>query len=535
MTPSDHRARIPEPILPIPAPAPARTLLFAVPRAGRTWPGAARAAAAVAVPALLGVAAGAGSVAAVATLGAFAVAYGEGRPYRTRWRVVAVVGVALVVLAVIGAVAGTIVFRAIAAGGSPSWQMVVVLAMTVTVAVCAFVVDALRLGAPGAFLLLFGLEIAAVLPIAGVTVVQVAMWTSIGAVSALAVAMSGALVRPRTAERTAVAAALRAVDAVAAHDIPATRRTAVHDLHAAWQCLHDARLVGTAHPLVSELGQAHLRCVTVLRGTDHDTAGPEDDLYPQIPLPRPSARYRLARAAHLRGRAVTVVVRLLVACPAAGAVAVATGVGRPDWAVITAAMILHQGPGRILGTYRAVHRFAGTVLGLAFLAVLALLDLHGATLVVAIATLMAGMQMYLSRNYGLAMVFITPLAILLGVLGAPGSLEIVARDRFLETVIGVVAAVGVMWGVWPRAYRRILADADGRVAETMTRIACAEEAREAADLPELRRDLAFDLLESTTAAITAAHTDPVWTSTRWPEHRSLHERGYRILTATRVR
>ncbi len=50
------------------------------------------------------------------------------------------------------------------------------------------------------------------------------------------------------------------------------------------------------------------------------------------------------------------------------------GVARPDWAVITAAMILHQGPDRILGTYRAVHRFAGTVLGLVILAALTPLD-----------------------------------------------------------------------------------------------------------------------------------------------------------------
>lgn len=82
-----------------------------------------------------------------------------------------------------------------------------------------------------------------------------------------------------------------------------------------------------------------------------------------------------------------------------------------------AAMILHQGPDRVLGTYRAAHRFVGTVLGLGLLAGLAVFELPGGVLVVALALMMAGTEFFLVRNYGLAMVFITPLALILGGLG----------------------------------------------------------------------------------------------------------------------
>ncbi|WP_043826716.1 FUSC family protein [Rhodococcus opacus] len=514
--------------MPIPAPAPARSLLLGVPKLGRRWPGVVRAGVAVGLPALAGVALGHSAVAATATLGAFAVVYGEGRAYRVRWRVVSIAAAVMVLLAGVGAAVGAFVHDATASGGSALWGMALVLAMTVVVAVCAFVVDGLRLGAPGAFLPLLTVEIASALPALGVSVAEVTAWATAGAVSALLVSMSGLIFRPRTPERAAVATAVAAVDAALSDTSkPTSRRDAVRSLHAAWQCLHDAALVGRDHPLTRTLRAAHLRCAATVDGVDADHASDVDDLRPQVPLPRPSIRYRLGRASHLRGRSWTIVARLLVACPAAGLLALGFGVGRPDWAVITAAMILHQGPDRVLGTYRGLHRFFGTVLGLVVLALLSSLDLPAAVLVLVVALLMAGIEAFLVRNYGLAMVFITPLALVLGSRGTHVDLAAVSRDRLLETVIGVAVALVVLWTVLPGSYRRILSDADEQVAGTIGRLG---DARDPNVVAELRRDLEFDLHASTTAAITAAHTDPAWTRDRWPEHHHLHELGYRILT-----
>jgi len=482
---------------------------------------------AVALPGLVGIALGHDLSAATATLGAFAVVYGEGRPYRVRWRAVSVAAGVMVFAAFLGAVVGGAVHDAASSGGSALWPMALVLVMSAFVAVAAFLVDALRIGAPGAFLPLLAVEIASALPAAGVPVGHVVGWTAVGAVTAVAVAMTGCVVRPRTPERAAVAAAVAAVDAFDhGRDSAARRHGAVRAVHAAWQCLHDAGIATRDHPLTRDLRAAQDRCVSLLHGTTTDLDTDGEDLGRRVPAPRPTIRFRLDRATHLRGRSTLIVVRLLVACPVAGAVAMSLGVARPDWAVITAAMILHQGPDRVLGTYRSVHRFAGTVLGLLVLAALTPIDPTGAVLVLVLAAAMAGVQAYLVRNYGLAMVFITILALLLGGLGSPDDLTGVTRDRLLETVIGVAVAVVVLWAVLPGSYRRILEDADGRVATTIERI---EATPDHAEARELCRGLEFDLHSATTAALVAAHNDPEWTATRWARHHALNTSGYRVL------
>jgi hypothetical protein len=52
----------------------------------------------------------------------------------------------------------------------------------------------------------------------------------------------------------------------------------------------------------------------------------------------------------------------------------------------------------------------------------------------------------------------------------------------------------------------------------------------AAALPALAGiALGHSAVAAAVAAITAAHTDPAWTRTLWPEHHHLHELGYRTL------
>jgi len=161
----------------------------------------------------------------------------------------------------------------------------------------------------------------------------------------------------------------------------------------------------------------------------------------------------------------------------------------------------------------------------------ALTPLHptGAALVLVLAVSMAGVQAYLVRNYGLAMVFITTLALLLAGLGSPDDLTAVTRDLLLETVIGVVVAVVVLWTLLPSSYRTILADADDRVAATIERITTTPDPAAAR---ELCRGLEFDLHSATTAALVAAHTDPAWTESRWARHHALNEAGYRTLAVS---
>mgnify|MGYP005986885091 FL=1 len=510
------------------------TSLTTVPRRGRRWPGALRVAAAAAIPGLIGVASGQGAVAAVAAVGAFAAVYGEGRPYRVRWRAVSVAAAVMVVLAAVGAMTGSVVYSALSVGATPLWWMVLVAVMTAVVAVGAFVVDGLRLGAPGAFLPLLTVEIASALPAAGVTVRQVVMWTSIGAVTAIATSMSGLLGRPRTAEKAAVGTAIAAVETFLCERTSHRRREAVRALHTAWHCLHDARLVSTDHRLTAMLSSAHRRCAEAIgapvaagsKNTAVDPRGEADALGVHIPLPRPAIMYRLRRACRHGDRSGVIVIRIVIACWAAGLLAVVCEIDRPDWAMITAAMILHQGPDRIAGTYRGVHRFVGTVVGLVVLAVIAAGAFPAAGFVVAIAVLAAAMEVFLVRNYGVAMVFITPIAMLLGSLGSEPDIATAVRDRLYETGIGVTVALLVLWSIAPRFHRRILRDADRRIVETIKTIATASQD----EIPELMGDLEFDLHTASTAVVVAAHTDPRWTRGRWADHHRLHELGDHILT-----
>jgi len=63
-----------------------------------------------------------------------------------------------------------------------------------------------------------------------------------------------------------------------------------------------------------------------------------------------------------------------------------------------------------------------------------------------------GAELFVGRNYGIAMVFITPLALLMISLASPATPGMLLRDRVLETVIGV--AVGTVVAIVSAALRR---------------------------------------------------------------------------------
>ncbi|MCG7418154.1 FUSC family protein [Microbacterium sp. ACRRU] len=92
---------------------------------------------------------------------------------------------------------------------------------------------------------------------------------------------------------------------------------------------------------------------------------------------------------------------------------------------------------------RGVQRLVGTLVGVLIAAGLLALALPPwAVLVIAVA-LQAGAELFVGRNYGIAMVFITPLALLMVSLASPATPELLLRDRVLETVIGVAVGTAV--------------------------------------------------------------------------------------------
>ncbi|MFG6279719.1 FUSC family protein [Microbacterium sp. 5K110] len=101
---------------------------------------------------------------------------------------------------------------------------------------------------------------------------------------------------------------------------------------------------------------------------------------------------------------------------------------------------------------RGVQRLVGTLLGVLIAAGLLALSLPPWAVLVVAITLQAGAELFVGRNYGIAMVFITPLALLMISLASPATPDMLLRDRVLETVIGV--AVGTVVAIVSAALRR---------------------------------------------------------------------------------
>lgn len=128
---------------------------------------------------------------------------------------------------------------------------------------------------------------------------------------------------------------------------------------------------------------------------------------------------------------------------AAALVALLLGLPRPDWAAVACAAVLVHDTTRST-VRRAGHRALGTAAGIG-LAGLVLAVVPGVLpLVVLVVVLQFVVELVVARNYTLAVVFITPLALLQGAL-ATGQLDGpvlgLLAGRLVETAIGCTFAV----------------------------------------------------------------------------------------------
>lgn len=101
---------------------------------------------------------------------------------------------------------------------------------------------------------------------------------------------------------------------------------------------------------------------------------------------------------------------------------------------------------------RGVQRLVGTLLGVLIAAGLLALHLPPWLVIVVAVLLQAGAELFVGRNYGIAMLFITPLALLMVSLASPVAPEMLLRDRVIETLIGV--AVGTVVAIVSAGLRR---------------------------------------------------------------------------------
>jgi uncharacterized membrane protein YccC len=122
---------------------------------------------------------------------------------------------------------------------------------------------------------------------------------------------------------------------------------------------------------------------------------------------------------------------------------------------MVAAVVVLSGPDLLSRLTRGVQRVVGTLLGLGVAAVVLAWHPQGVTAVLAIVVLQVLTELFVGRNYAVALLFITPLALLMGQLAHESPVGPLLRDRLLETVLGAVVGAVVLLVVPDRLRGRL--------------------------------------------------------------------------------
>ena len=134
----------------------------------------------------------------------------------------------------------------------------------------------------------------------------------------------------------------------------------------------------------------------------------------------------------------------LVASIVAGLLSVALGVQSPYWAMVSAVVPV-VGTATAGQLVRAGHRLLGTLVGVGLAALLLAWQPGVAALIVAFGVLQFATELLIVRNYGLALVFITPMALGMRALGGtPVDVGALVAARTADTAIGVGVVVVVL-------------------------------------------------------------------------------------------
>ncbi|WP_377268199.1 FUSC family protein [Peterkaempfera sp. SMS 1(5)a] len=430
---------------------------------------------AVGIPELALLAAGRLDLAYYTSLGAMCALYTHGLPYARRARTLA--------LLVLGMLAGAGIALTTSALTDSTAIRVAVAALLAAVHKTAC--DATRLGPPGPVVLTFMAATGAFLPqrlgdIPG----HLTLGLAAGAF-AWAVGMAPALLRPHGPERIAVARALEstarllrtAQSGAPDREVQRGRHEATATATAAWRTLFlvpadrphlDAleRLLVRAESAAAAPGRhgaeagrlaewAHdLRRGRALPDPGRAVAGEADELAgiaaersavaaaqrPHRATGAQTGRGALRQALHGRSPLLPIGVRVAVGTALAGWLSMAAGVGRPYWAVVTAASLFQANS--LLSWRRGLQRVTGSLLGLLlFTALVPLLHTGPAAVVLVALLCQFATEATVARNYWLGNVFLTPMALLMTEFAGLQPAGQLIADRWLDTVLGAAAGL----------------------------------------------------------------------------------------------
>lgn len=170
------------------------------------------------------------------------------------------------------------------------------------------------------------------------------------------------------------------------------------------------------------------------------------------PLLLPAMRRKDAAAHSLRSArrfALSEIDRVILTRVAVGAgiaafISAPLGIHRAYWVVLTVVVILQNGHIVRLTILRAVHRVLGTLVGVGVFALLMLAGPSGIWLAILLMALQFGVEVVVIRNYGLALVLITPLALLISAQGGGSTVGATVAERVVDTLLGAAISLGVL-------------------------------------------------------------------------------------------
>lgn len=470
--------------------------------------------------------------------GSLCALYAHNRPYGARARVLA-----RVILGMVGGLAVCLVTASLT-GNAIALVTVGALLAALHKALC----DATRVGPPGNIVLTFITSASLFVPqTLGQVPGHLALAAAAGVWSWL-VGMAPGLLRPHGPERRATAGALNATAAYAANGTEdgRSRAAAAAAVQAAWHSLLAARDSRTRRGLERLVVRAEVALAAPsdtdpeqlrtwagrLTGTGpvpevHDPAAAGELLGVDAELAAPAAPLR-ARL----GALAPIAVRTALGCALAGYASLALGIGRPYWALVTAAS-LYQANLALTWT-RGVQRVVGNLLGvLLFAAVVPLAHLGPAALVLCCLAFNFGAEALIGRNYWLGTVCVTPMALLITEFSGFQEPGLLITERAVDTVVGALvgflAAVAVTNRRAGDRVEHALAAAE-RAREHAARL-LAEAAPAPAAVESARRALAAALAELR-ATVDAASGE--WWQRALPQERVVRaeQAGHRTLAAT---
>ncbi|MFD6894614.1 FUSC family protein [Rhodococcus sp. NPDC060086] len=393
-------------------------------------------------------------VAGFAALGALSSAFLRYEPFPRLATKLAGVGLGVMAFTAFGAVLGAV--------GLTIWLQILLL--SIAAGVSFWLLTAFRITGPGPVILIFAAAGAAGFADSAADVRLAAAAAASGSVIGWIVAMLPALSHPQSPARVAVARALASVAALESQG-SAGVTTARQNITRAREVIAlggDRRMRSHRHELLALLDAAE----KTVDGGSHDTLSErradfhrfEAELRKvrrDIDIPRSGTPVRGARRVsrtdkffgffgegvqRLSDRAIVIgVARVVIASLLAGGIAAALGMAHPLWATM-GAMATLQGANYRHTVQRAIQRLIGNALGAVLAVVLLVLDLGYWPLVVVIVVLQTVTEMVVTRNYALASVFVTAMALMLTGLGSSIGPD-VAAGRVGDTLIGVVVGV----------------------------------------------------------------------------------------------